>query len=398
MIQNKKKILIICKGHKNVAGAQLYLKQICMLFNPVEYEVHFAYHKEDGDRFYNEIAEYCDVFFWEYDWRHIKPWQSFKKGYSLIKKIKPEIVIFNSSEDEIMGTIWAARVCRVPKRVMVVHWALSSSSLPLFVRKKGFPLPIPSRYSMRTRIVRSLCYHFLNNIVFVNQITRNAYIELYKLSPDKCITIYNGIDIEKYEASSDLKIKIRSELGLNSGDCMVLATGNLTEVKGHKYLISAMRKLVDDFSHVKCFIAGQGELKIELENQIHELGLTDHVILLGYRNDVARLLIASDMFCMPSLNEALGYSLLEASAAGVPIVASDVGGIPEVIEHNITGLLVKPCDAVLLYQSLKKIWENPELGRCLVENGKKHIIETFSIDRMLYCTESIFCDEDEKKQ
>ncbi len=386
----KKRILIICKGHRNVAGAQLYLKQISLLFSPSEYDLHFAFHKNDGTRFFDEISVVSNVTFWEYDWRHMSTSKSLIFGYKLFRKIKPDYIIFNSSEDEILGTVWAAFLSRIPHKLMVVHWAQSSNSLRLFKRKKRFPIPVPSRYSFKIRIIRSISFQILDKIIFVNKITRQAYLKLYKVSPKKCITIYNGIDTTKFSGEDGQRKNTREKLGLDENDCMVFASGNLTEVKGHRYLVSAIKMLVEKGYSIKCYIAGQGELKESLEQQVKNLDLSKYVKLLGYRNDIPLLLTATDIFCMPSLSEALGYSLIEALSSGIPVIASNVGGIPEVVEDGKEGVLVPPMDAPALCQAIETLFRDRALRNTMSIKGKKTVNRKFSIERMLEQTGRLF--------
>lgn len=300
----------------------------------------------------------------------------------------PHMIIFNSTEDEILPAIWAAFLCRVPHRIMVAHWALAPDSLPLFRRKNGFHLPIPSWYSFRMRLIRGLPYHSLSKVIFVNSITRKAYQKIYRLSSDHCTTIYNGIDVDGY-SNAERRLKVRAELDINPQECMILATGNLTTVKGYKSLISAIGSLVEKGIAVKCFIAGQGELKEELEKQIEERGLEKRVMLMGYRDDIPDLLAGADIFCMPSLNEALGYSLLEAMASGIPVVASRVGGIPEVISQGKEGFLVTPGNVSELSEALEILIKDGALrtvmGKCERETAEKK----FSLKRMMSETEKV---------
>jgi len=183
---------------------------------------------------------------------------------------------------------------------------------------------------------------------------------------------------------------VREELDLAPQDCMIFASGNLTEVKGHKHLISAVHQLISKGAKVRCFIAGQGKLREALERQILELGIWKNVTLLGYRNDIPSLSSATDIFCMPSLNEALGYSLLEAVASGVPVVASNVGGIPEVITHGKEGILVEPGNAQQISQAVEKVMNDDKLAKSMGSAGKKTARERFSSEAMLTRTDKLF--------
>ncbi len=386
----KKRILTVCKGHQNIAGAQLYLKQIASLFPRSRYELHYGLRKADGLKVFEEIAKDHNVNLWEYDWRHLPLRRSIKVGLKLFKGLRPHIVIFNSSEDKVLAPIWASALVQVKKRIMVVHWAQSASDLPIFRSKPGLPFPVPSRYSLKTRLIRGLTFRWLTKIIFVNNMTRDAYNKLYRVPDSRCVTIYNGVDLNVFSNLNGVRPRMREQLGVNAKDIVLFAAGNLTEVKGYGYLIKAIRLTRLVGAPMKCFIAGQGELKKELETLINDLDLNDKVELLGYRDDIPYLLAASDIFCMPSINEALGYSLLEAMAAGLPVIATDVGGIPEVVTNGKEGILVPPKDAESLAKAIEKLAVNPELRIQMGNLGRKTVEERFSVDKMLSDTAHVF--------
>lgn len=378
----KNKILYICKGHQNIAGAQLYLKQIAEMFSPDRYDLHYAFQAKDGTRVFDEIGNKRFIQRWEYDWRHLHFAESFQQARGLLSKLHPDFIVFNSNEDEIIPPLLAAWLSGVKNKIMVVHWALDTNALPLMVKKERFPFPHPSRYALRLRVKRYIAYSFLDKLIFVNNGTRKAFIKLYKVRPNKCKTIYNGINAEKFHFGHDRE-SVREELGIGEDEIMLLATGNLSPVKGHTGLISAVKLLVDQGRSVKCFIAGQGELKNALQQQIIECDLSSNVQLLGYRDDVPRLLKATDIFIMPSLNEALGYSILEAMAAGKPVIASNVGGIPEVITNGKDGFLVNPGDAEALSNAIALLYADGERRKKLGEAGAEKVNRQFSVQGMI---------------
>ncbi len=337
----KSKVLFICKGHQNIAGAQLYLQQLTDVFPSDKYDLHYAFQAKDGTRVFDKIEESRYIQRWEYDWRHLSFGASYKQARKLLSKLHPNFILFNSNEDEIVPALLAACVSGIQNKIMVVHWALDKKCFPLWVKKSQLPFPIVSRYSLKMRTKRFFTYLLLDKLLFVNHGTRQAYMELYKVHPDKCRTIYNGIDVTMFSLSTNSRKNMRAELGVAENEPMILATGNLSPVKGHTVLIEAVADLVRQGKAVRCFIAGQGELQGMLEDLIDQKKITRQCRLLGYRDDIPQLLAATDIFCMPSLNEALGYSLIEAMAAGKPVVASRVGGIPEVVTESSDGLLVQ---------------------------------------------------------
>jgi glycosyltransferase involved in cell wall biosynthesis len=378
----KKKVLFICKGHQNVAGAQLYLKTLSEILPSDKYDLHYAFYAGDGKKVFDEISESNSICTWEYDWRHLSFYDSFNQSRLLYKKVNPDFVIFNSSEDEIIPPIIAAKTCGIKNKVMVVHWATREDSLPLLVKKANIPINIPSRYAIRTRLKRFIAYSLLDKLIFVNNGTRRAFLKLYYIKPSKCKTIYNGINARKYNIGH-LRESFREKLDVGRSEIMLLATGNLTAVKGHAVLISAIKLLVERGRSLKCFIAGQGELEEQLKKKITDNNLTENIKLLGYRNDVAELLTAADIFVMPSLNEALGYSILEAMASGKPVVASGVGGIPEVIADGEEGILTAPGDIESLSNAIDSLMSDKATRERMGKACSEKVNKIFLVEDML---------------
>ncbi len=386
-----KKVLFLCKGHPNIAGAQLYLKTVADIFPSNDYELHYAFCSSDGMRVFDEISRSRIIFKWEYDWRHLGFWLSLKIGLNLFKKIAPDIIIFNTSDYRVLGSIWASFLAGIERRVMIVHWSQSPVDLPLFRRKCCFHIPIPSRYSIQTRILRGLTFNLLSKLIFVNSMTRKAYKKLYGVPLSKSVTIHNGIDINAFSPLTlkHSRVRIRTQLGAGPDDIIVFAAGNLTEVKGHRYLINAMYLLKQRRLAVKCWIAGQGELREQLEKMASSLDLNKKCCFLGYQDDILSLLGSSDIFCMPSLNEGLPYSLLEAMSAGLPVVASNVGGIPEVVTNGREGFLVPPMDPKALAGAIEVLASNIGLRKRMGISARETVKERFSIDKMLQDTKRI---------
>ncbi len=379
----KTRVLIVCKGHQNIAGAQLYLKQISTILLSEGCELHYAFHPGDGNRVFIEIDKIGHVNQWQYDWRYLPFHSSIKEGIRLYRQIMPDLVIFNGSSDDLLAPVWASWLTNIRKRIMIVHWAESKDSLPLFYKKPGFPLPVPSRYSLKKRLIRGISLNLLHKILFVNTGTREAYIHLYNIPKENCSTIYNGIDPSQFSNIEVLRKSTRDVLNVDDNEFSILATGNLSEEKGHIYLIEAISILKQRNIPVKCFIAGQGNLKLELERKINDFGMKNYIKLLGYREDVPALLAGADIFTMPSLSEALPYSLLEAMAAGLPIVASRVGGIPEVITHGKEGYLVNPENVKELANAIETLTTDFTLRQLMGKMGKETIMNKFSSHQML---------------
>lgn len=203
-------------------------------------------------------------------------------------------------------------------------------------------------------------------------------------------TITNGIDVHRYSSAQSSRAVLRNELGLAADQPVIGCVGRLESVKGHTYLIRAARAVCQRHLRAMFVLAGQGQLREALEREVSELGLSQNVSFLGYRDDVSSVLAALDIFVLPSLSEGLPLSLLEAMAAGTPVVASNVGGIPEVISDGYSGLLADSGDAASIAGKLLALLDNPALGKTLAKNARAVVLDRFGIDAMVCAYEELY--------
>ncbi len=161
--------------------------------------------------------------------------------------------------------------------------------------------------------------------------------------------------------------------------------------KGHKILLEAVRKLIDTRPQLKFVIAGDGPLREELSAERKRLKLEKNVFFLGHIPDVEDLLAAADLFVLPSLKEPFGIVLLEAMAARLPIVATNAGGVPEIIKDE-SGILVPPNDSGALAAAIDKLLNDTDYQRTLVNNAFQRVSTEFSIKKMVDLTDELYQD------
>jgi glycosyltransferase involved in cell wall biosynthesis len=203
------------------------------------------------------------------------------------------------------------------------------------------------------------------------------------MPPRKLITVYNGIDTGQFKISAAETAAVRRELDLSPGQLAVGTMGELTQQKGYRYLLEAIPEILKSVPSVKFFIAGEGELKKSLLVLRDKLGLQSSVSFLGFRDDVPRLLSAFDIFVLPSLWEGLPVALIEAMAAGKPIVATDVDGNCEVTGRDAAGIAVEPLDPPALATALLELLGDPELRRRLGDAGIERAQKLFDVRIMI---------------
>jgi glycosyltransferase involved in cell wall biosynthesis len=154
--------------------------------------------------------------------------------------------------------------------------------------------------------------------------------------------VVQGIEVDQVRAQRAGRAEVRAEFGLDGSELVVGTVGNLRLQKAYPDLLAAAREVVDRLPDVRFVAVGQGPLEAEIRAIHHRLGLGDRFLLVGYRADAVRVMGACDVFVLASLYEGLGVAIMEALALGLPVVATAVGGVPEVVDHGREGLLVPP--------------------------------------------------------
>lgn len=198
----------------------------------------------------------------------------------------------------------------------------------------------------------------------------------------RLVTIHNGINPNQFRRRRDA-FAARAELAIPvDGSIVVGAVGRLAAVKGHASLIEAAARLRGLGLGVRVVLAGSGPMLTELQSLADQLGIESFVHFVGHRSDVPAVLEAFDVFAHPSLSEALPYAVMEAMSMGLPVVASDVGGIPEIVARDQTGFLVPPGDIDGLASGLRALIESPELRVRMGCAGRQRILDCFDEQRM----------------
>lgn len=234
-------------------------------------------------------------------------------------------------------------------------------------------------------------YHLLDlmtnwktdRFVAVSQLIQNDLVEDGVLS-DKITVVRNAVEIPERDGNLNV-IGIKSQFGLTDNGILCVLLGRLVWAKGFDDFISAFSAVIRRFRNIKAIIIGDGELRGEITSQIDRLGLTADILLLGHqeRSRVMQLLKAGDIFVMPSRSEGIPYALLEAAALGKPIVATDCGGIPEVVENDRSALLVPVGDIESLGNAILLLCENSSYANKLGGAARNKIEEEYSLENQM---------------
>jgi glycosyltransferase involved in cell wall biosynthesis len=213
---------------------------------------------------------------------------------------------------------------------------------------------------------------FTDEVIFVSEFVMRKLKKHFPFTRSRIIR--NGI--------VPLEIKDASPEGIDPLDFNIGIIGRLSPVKGHKYLFEALKGL-NHIPEIKLHIFGEGALRIELERLAHSLSIEKRVIFWGFQNNVSRFVRKMSLFVMPSIFESMPYSLLEAMYLGVPVIASNVGGIPEVIENGADGLLVPAQDPDALRAAIVRLFENKTERTEMAQKAETKVRTHFMIPHML---------------
>jgi glycosyltransferase involved in cell wall biosynthesis len=224
-------------------------------------------------------------------------------------------------------------------------------------------------------------YRLFDHVITISEGIRRVLLE-EGLAPSRVSCVRSAVDAAPYLAPVDRAAFLR-EFRLPSNAIVIGMVAQLIPRKGHRYLLDAVDVLHRDYPQLQVLLFGKGPLHDELTNEVAARGLNDVVHLVGFRSDLPQWLGGLDILAHPADMEGLGVSLLQASAAAVPIVTSRAGGLPEAVEDNVSGLLIPPGDVAALTQAFRRLLDEPALRQRLGTAGRARILSQFSIDAMV---------------
>jgi glycosyltransferase involved in cell wall biosynthesis len=234
-----------------------------------------------------------------------------------------------------------------------------------------------------------------STIICVSENARESYLCRYPRLADRYVTIYNGVRTDPFE-SIPSKAECREFFGLPTGAALVGSVGRLVPVKNHLGLLEAFRLVRPQAPNAHLAIAGEGALREIIASRSRELGIADAFSIIEPTSRIEQFYGALDVFALPSISEGLPLTLLESFAAGVPAVATSVGGVPEVIDHGENGYLVPGAGASTdngalstqdgtreLAERIAELLKSPDKASRLGENGKAKVLRLFTAERMV---------------
>jgi glycosyltransferase involved in cell wall biosynthesis len=229
-------------------------------------------------------------------------------------------------------------------------------------------------------ITRRLIRRHVDRVAAVSIAVKDALVES-GVPETKIGVIYNAVDLKRFDPSAVDRPGAKREIGLGPGDVVVGTAGKLETGKGVFELVRAAALLSKTRPSVKLLFVGDGPEKARLIKEAERLSMRDRVIFAGLRSDMEKMYAAMDIFALPSTcTEAFGMVIIEAMAMGRPVVATEIGGIPEIVKNGSNGLLVKPGDHVALAGALGRLMDDAGLSSCLSREGRSAVEQYYSVN------------------
>jgi len=221
-----------------------------------------------------------------------------------------------------------------------------------------------------------------DHVIAVGDQVREALIANEGFSPNRVEVIQNGVPVRDYASSPGGRASAREKLGLADHAFVIVQVARLNALKDHRTAVATMWHLISTHPNARLLLVGDGEERPGIEAAIAQAGLADVITLYGSRSDVKTFLHAADAFLLTSVSEGIPLTLVEAMAAEIACVATDVGGIPDVIEHEQSGLLAPAGDALALARYLARLADDTTLRSRIAGRGHRRAIDSFSDDAM----------------
>lgn len=248
--------------------------------------------------------------------------------------------------------------------------------------------------SLKWKKIGHYLLKYSDGVIGVSPTVSRGIQKIFNTTGPSTFSIQNGVDCGTFARSSDLG-HLKKSLGIKEHEKVVGCVANFKIIKNHIFLVQAFCELIKEYQHLKLLLIGRGfegdeEIVQELVNLVKEKGLTENVLFLGYRSDVPNLLSIMDVFCLTSFKEGLPISIIEAMAAGLPVVGTNVEGIRDVIIPNVNGFLVEIDDIQGLKNSLFSLLRDDSLRRRMGEESRKIAWSNYSLNRVISEYQNLF--------
>ncbi len=366
-MNQKTKILYYSAGEE-IGGAEIYLEQLIQGLNSEQFHISLLTTGSSSiEPWLTRLQPMLDQII------RIKKGKFFQPAYlSQLVRYFNEADVLHLNLGNAVGykvALFAAGSSRARRQIATIHLAGS------------YPQP----EHVKQRVARKALKYFYKNIdkiITVSEANQRNLTNYYELPAQKIQVIHNGISVEKYTTNESSE-KSRTLLNFPISKKIIAVVGRLHEQKGHIYLIRAAQKIIDNIPDCHFIFVGDGELRESLQKLVGDLELTAYFTFVGFRTDIPRILNAIDLFILPSLDEGLPLVLLEGMAAGKPVIATDVGGVAELVQNNRSGVLIPSGQVEAIVNSVVNIFQLKGLMKRIGIQAHDFVINNFSHENML---------------
>jgi len=296
----------------------------------------------------------------------------------ILRRQRPHIVETHTAKAGAVGRL-AARLAGVPVVIHVFHGHVFHSYFG------------PAKTELFINIERGLA-RLTDRIITISPAQRRDVVDVYRIAPpERVITIPLGLDLGPFEAArQSCRGQFRSSLGISPDIPLIGFVGRLTAVKNPRQFIEVAGRVIRESPQARFVFVGDGELRPALEEQVGALGLAQTVIFTGWQENMPAVYSDLDLLVLTSLNEGTPVTVIEALATGVPVVASEVGGVPDVVTHQETGLLVPSGDAEATAQAILQFLRAPERAQRLALAGQRVVLGRFDLRRLVNDMDALY--------
>jgi glycosyltransferase involved in cell wall biosynthesis len=303
---------------------------------------------------------------------------SLGKLVRLFRQLRPDIVHTHTAKAGALGRL-AARLAGVPKSVHTFH----GHAL------EGYFSPAATQLFLR---IERVLARMTDRIVTVSPRLRQSLLAMRIGRPEQVEVIPLGLDLDRFLQMPRSQADLRLSLRIPAGAALLGIVGRLVPIKDHPTLLRALALFPDGGQSPHLLVVGDGERREELRRLTHELGLASRVHFLGWRDDLEAILGGLDVVICCSRNEGTPLALIEAMAAGVPVISTDVGGVGDLVSHGKTGWLVPPGDPAALARGIEILQDDPGLCRRLVAAARSAVLERHHVSGLIQRMETLYTD------
>lgn len=352
-----------------IGGAEEYLKILASGLNKEKFNVRIAIPEHEAtEEFVNDL-------------RSIGVRIDFINKYNLVSnyfyflKNKPDCIHFNLPFPN--------------KCISALLAGIIYSKSNLYITEHLVPQDyIPNKI---IKVIKKYIYDKICLSITVSAKNKESLIKNFDLPEDKIKIVYNSVDIHPIE-NYDLNIlnELRNKFAISDSSIVYGTVGRLNKQKGHQYLIEAAKKIIEKVPGSIFLIVGKGQLKDQLIQKTKDEDIYENFRFVGYQKNLPEILAIMDIFVLPSIAEGFPFALLEAMAAKKPIIATNVGGVTEIVENGVNGIVVEPMDPDALSTAILTLAVDAKKRMCFAEEGYKTILSNFTLEKMISSTEQIY--------